>query len=62
VTDDASVQFAPLALGVVRPSGFAKDFDALDGRPLSNPTHTWTASSFLVLASRHLTAGEDGSA
>lgn len=37
-----------------RRSGFAENFDALDGRPLRDPTHTWTASAFLVLASRYL--------
>jgi glycogen debranching enzyme len=45
-----------------RRSGFAENFDALDGRPLRDPTHTWTASAFLVLASRYLAPDEEGSA
>jgi len=32
-------------------SGFAENFDALTGRPLRDPAYTWTASSFLLLAS-----------
>jgi hypothetical protein len=42
-----------------RRSGFAENFDALSGQPLRDPTHTWTASSFLVLATRYLVAPRD---
>ena len=32
-------------------SGFAENFDALTGKALRDPAYTWTASSFLLLAS-----------
>jgi len=33
-------------------SGFAENFNALSGAPLRDPSYTWTASVFLLLASR----------
>jgi glycogen debranching enzyme len=35
-------------------SGFSENHDALTGAPLRDPAYTWTASVFLVLASRYL--------
>ncbi|MBC8010248.1 MAG: hypothetical protein H7067_09135, partial [Burkholderiales bacterium] len=37
-------------------SGLAENFDALTGRGLCEPAHTWTASGFLVLASDYAQA------
>jgi glycogen debranching enzyme len=36
--------------------GLAENFDALTGRGLREPAHTWTASGFLVLASQYATS------
>jgi glycogen debranching enzyme len=33
-------------------SGFAENFNALTGEPLRDPAYTWTASVYLLLATR----------
>jgi glycogen debranching enzyme len=35
---------------LVAKEGFAENFDALNGKALRDPAHTWTASVFLILA------------
>jgi glycogen debranching enzyme len=38
----------------VQRGGFAENFDAVTGRPLRDPSYTWTSSVFLVLAHEYL--------
>lgn len=40
-------------------SGFAENFEATTGRPLRDPTLTWTSGTFLVLAHDYLTEGAE---
>jgi hypothetical protein len=48
LADDVAHRFCRLCMK----SGFAENYDAVTGLPLRDPAYTWTASVFLLLASR----------
>jgi len=43
-------QLAEKFCNTCKKSGFARNFDALTGRPLRDPAYTWISSTFLILA------------